>query len=369
MSHELRTPLNGVLATAQLLAASRLDDRQRELVALVESSGRVLTQLLSDVLDLARIEAGRLELSTERFDPGAVVREAIELWRAAAAAKDLSLLAEIAPDAEPAVLGDPLRLRQVLNNLLSNALKFTAEGGVAVRLDRDPVQPGVLRLTVMDTGMGFEPEQADALFNRFAQADGSIVRRFGGSGLGLSICRELAERMGGTITARGRPGEGASFQLRLPASVAEAAPPSSVVALEGPPAAVEAQPMRVLLAEDHPVNRRVVSLILEQSGVALTAVEDGALALEAFAAEPFDAVLMDMQMPVMDGLTATRAIRDLERAEGWEPTPIIMLTANVLPEHVGAALAAGANRHLGKPVSPQALIAALMAEQPLAAAA
>jgi signal transduction histidine kinase/NO-binding membrane sensor protein with MHYT domain/ActR/RegA family two-component response regulator len=370
MSHELRTPLNGVIATAQLLARSPLAEPQRELVQLIESSGRLLNQLLSDVLDLARMEAGPIELGRERFNPGMLVREAVELWRAEAAAKGLAIIVQVARDARDDVMGDPLRLRQVLGNLASNAVKFTIEGGVAFRLDRDPVAADTLRFTVIDSGVGFEPERGAALFDRFVQADGSIVRRFGGSGLGLSICRELAERMGGTITAKSRLGEGASFQLRLPLP-----PLPPAAAVEAPPAGPEAAPvaagewpLRVLLVEDHPANRRVVALLLEQVGAELTMVEDGAQGVEAFRGGGFDVVLMDMQMPVMDGLTATRAIRALEAAGGLPRTPVIMLTANVLPEHVDAALQAGADRHLPKPIHAPSLFAAL-SDPSLAAAA
>ena len=368
MSHELRTPLNGVLTVAQVLAATRLDPRQRELVELIESSGRVLQQLLSDVLDLARIEAGGLELASEHFSPGALARDVAGLWRAEAAQKGLTFDLAIDPGAEAAVEGDPLRLRQIIGNLLSNAAKFTERGGVTLTLDREPSAPEMLRFTITDTGIGFSPEQAESLFDRFNQADGSIVRRFGGSGLGLSICRELAGRMGGEIIAQGVPGQGASFRLRvpLPTLAASELVPAEAARLEvaAPVARGESpgEAFRVLLAEDHPVNRRVVALILEPAGVDLTVVENGAEAVEAFRTGRYDAVLMDMQMPVMDGLAATRAIRALEQASGAQRTLLIMLTANVLPEQVAAALAAGADRHLGKPVTPTALIAALEAE-------
>ena len=356
MSHEIRTPMNGVIGVAQALARTDLDEQQREMLDLIHSSSRTLQTLLSDILDLARVESGRLELHEEPFDLARAVDEAAQLYAAAARDKGLQFFVEVAPEARIWVHGDPVRLKQVLTNLVSNAVKFTAAGFVSLTVDAGPHG---LRFVVQDTGIGFDAETRDRLFSRFEQADGDITRRFGGSGLGLAICRELAGMMGGELGCESEPGGGAAFILTLPLRVAEApvAPkPTTASADEAASPDIERR-LRILVADDHPTNRRVVELILDQAAVDLVSVEDGAQAVEACRASAFDLVLMDMQMPVMDGLTATREIRLHEVAMGMPRTPIVMLTANALPEHIAAGLEAGADRHLAKPFSVEALIA------------
>jgi len=356
MSHEIRTPMNGVIGVAQALARTDLDEQQREMLDLIHSSSRTLQTLLSDILDLARVESGRLELHEEPFDLARAVDEAAQLYAAAARDKGLQFFVEVAPEARIWVHGDPVRLKQVLTNLVSNAVKFTAAGFVSLTVDAGPHG---LRFVVQDTGIGFDAETRDRLFSRFEQADGDITRRFGGSGLGLAICRELAGMMGGELGCESEPGGGAAFILTLPLRVAEApvAPkPTTASADEAASPDIERR-LRILVADDHPTNRRVVELILDQAAVDLVSVEDGAQAVEACRATTFDLVLMDMQMPVMDGLTATREIRLHEVAMGMPRTPIVMLTANALPEHISAGLEAGADRHLAKPFSVEALIA------------
>ena len=261
-------------------------------------------------------------------------------------------------------LGDSTRIQQVLANLLSNAVKFTARGRVGVRLDvADPVYPGgacLLTLEVSDTGVGFAPEQAAALFQRFSQADTTITRRFGGTGLGLSICKSLVEMMGGVIDVESTPGEGSRFRIELPLTRAAAAAPESRVA--APPRPANDRPLRVLLADDHPTNQRVVQLILGAQQAEVVTVADGVEALTAFKAGNFDLVLMDMQMPVMDGLAATRAIRAHEQAEpGRARTPVVMLSANAMARHRDEALAAGADLHVAKPITAAALLAGIAA--------
>ena len=350
MSHEIRTPLNGILGVAGVLAATKLTPRQGEMVRIIESSTLALNGLLSDVLDMARVEAGRMELCVEPFHLADSVREAAELFRLAARGKGLDLDLMIDPAAEATVEGDPVRLKQILINLVSNAVKFTEFGGVGVRVTAEPDHHYLLQ--VEDTGVGFPMEQKDALFGRFHQADGSITRRYGGSGLGLSISQGLAALMGGALDAESVPGRGSSFSLRL-----SLPPTAGILGQTSPePAAAPSRPLRVLVADDHATNRRVVELILSHAGAELVSVEDGAEALEAFRDGAFDVVLMDMQMPVMDGLTAIREIRRLEAAEDRIPTPVLALTANAMPEHIRASEAAGADGHIAKPIGPTSLL-------------
>ena len=359
MSHEIRTPLNGVMGVASALAQSDLSPAQGEMVRLVETSAKALEALLSDILDLARVEAGRIELRPEPFDLAALADACGALFRSAAEAKGLVLETEVAPEAAGVYLGDSARLQQILSNLLGNAVKFTAAGSVRLRVSKD--MDGVserLRFEVRDTGIGFTAEAKSRLFDRFEQVDGSITRLFGGSGLGLSISRALAELMGGRLDAHAIPGEGATFVLTVelprgaPADDAEDAPEADLdeIGLGG---------MRVLLAEDHPTNRRVVELILGAAGIDLTCVANGAEALEAFRSEAFDLILMDLQMPVMDGLTAIRAIRAAETQSRAAPTPIFALTANAMSDHVAGSRAAGADGHLAKPIDARTLISAV----------
>ncbi|MDP2259163.1 MAG: ATP-binding protein [Caulobacter sp.] len=359
MSHEIRTPLNGVMGVASALAQTPLTDAQAEMVGLIETSGQTLEAILADVLDLARVEAGRLELKAEPFDLGDCLNSAAALFRPAVEGKALGFDIDIAPEAQGAFVGDAVRIRQILCNLLSNAVKFTSTGRLGLRAAaRDEARGRTrLTLTVSDTGIGFLPEVKARLFERFQQADGSITRRYGGTGLGLAISRALAEAMGGDLEAESTPGEGATFTLTLyltRAAKPAAAEPVALSALSHG----EREP-RVLLAEDHPINRKVVELLLGQVGVDLVSVENGAEAVEAAAAGSFDLILMDMQMPVMDGLTAIRAIRQDERARRAPPTPIWALSANALPEHIEASMAAGADGHLTKPISGGALIQVL----------
>jgi PAS domain S-box-containing protein len=360
MSHEIRTPLNGVMGIAGALARTPLEPEQREMVGLIESSAGVLESLLSDVLDTARIESGRLELSNEAFDLAASLRAVAALFEPKAAEKSLRLETTIAPAAEAMVSGDPVRLRQIVSNLLSNAVKFTDAGKVCLLVDATRSIDAVsLRLTVRDTGIGFDAAVGAKLFKRFEQADGSITRRFGGTGLGLAISRSIAEAMGGTLEANSQPGQGAAFTLTidLPRARGEAAAPPAEV--QAPDAETVLDNPRVLLAEDHPTNRKVVALILEAVGVDLTVVENGKAAVEAAEADDFDVILMDMQMPVMDGLTAIRLIRARESEIGARRTPILALTANAMPEHAEASAQAGADGHLSKPIAAAKLVEAV----------
>jgi signal transduction histidine kinase/CheY-like chemotaxis protein len=366
MSHELRTPLNGVVAVSETLAREQTTARGKELAELISSSGRLLEQVLTDILDFSKIEAGELRLEKGVFDSRTLVGRITALHAEAAAMKGLDLDWSVDPAAEGAWQGDAVRITQILSNLLSNAVKFTAEGGITVHVGR---RPHGLAFSVSDTGIGFDAAAGARLFRRFEQADASITRRFGGTGLGLAICRSLAELMGGTIQAASNPGEGSTFVVTLPLEPAEVVSEETVALADE----AEVQGINVLLAEDHPTNQRVVSLILEAAGVRLDIVETGVAALERLSDRAYDLVLMDMQMPEMDGLTATQRLRERERALGIPRTPVIMLTANALDDHVQASLAAGADAHLSKPVRADSLLAAIAAalepaEQDLAAA-
>ncbi|HWU14647.1 MAG TPA: ATP-binding protein, partial [Caulobacter sp.] len=338
MSHEIRTPLNGVLAMTEVMAMGELSAAQRERLSVIRESGTLLLSVLNDVLDLSKIEAGRLDLVERDFDLASLALSIRESYATQARAKNLDFGVFVAPEALGSWRGDVDRLRQILGNLVSNALKFTLEGSVSVRFASSDDGAG-LRVDVVDTGIGIDAETLPRLFDKFVQADSSTTRRFGGSGLGLSICNELATLMGGRIDARAVVGRGAIFQVDLSLTriraVEDAAPnDEEEVSLEG---------LRVLVAEDHPTNQKVVEIILQPFDVDLTMVEDGQAALDAFTPGAFDAILMDMQMPVMDGLTATCLIREREAAAGAPPVLLIMLTANAMEEHVSAATAAGAD--------------------------
>ena len=354
MSHEIRTPLNGVVAMADALARSDLGPREREMVDIVRSSSDTLERLLSDILDTAKIESGQLTIEPAPFHLADVVRETAALWRPKAEEKGVALVIEIAPAAERRVHGDAVRIRQILTNLVSNALKFTAEG--EVRLSVEDAADDRVRFTVADTGVGFEPDQKARIFGRFHQADGSITRRFGGTGLGLTISRELAELMGGGLDCDSEPGVGSRFWFETPLPLAEAAQAGDTAASES---GSDAVPLRILLADDHPANRKVIEVLLAGASADLVCVADGSEALEAFQGGGYDLVLMDMQMPVMDGLTATAAIRACELQRGWSRTPVLMLTANAMPEHIEAGRKAGADGHLAKPVTMATLFAGI----------
>jgi signal transduction histidine kinase/ActR/RegA family two-component response regulator len=352
MSHELRTPLNGVVAVAEVLAQEQTEPRAREQAELIASSGRLLERVLSDILDFSKIEAGQLRLEISAFDVETLTARIASLHKAAAEAKGVELKWSVDPEARGAWRGDPVRLTQIQSNLLSNAVKFTDQGSIELTVER---AARGLCFRVRDSGIGFDEQTRGRLFQRFEQADASITRRFGGTGLGLAICRSLTELMGGRIDAQSRPGEGSTFTVILPLerldgpAVAEEASVAAAGEAEG-------RPLRILLAEDHPTNQRVVQMILEAAGHQLVIADDGAAALELLQEGGFDVVLMDMQMPQMDGLTATAALRALEAAGGWARTPVIMLTANALDEHVRASRSAGADAHIAKPIRAAGLL-------------
>jgi signal transduction histidine kinase len=360
MSHEIRTPLNGVLAMTQVMALGELAPEQQGRLDVIRSSGEALLTILNDILDVSKIEAGMLELETVEFDPERLVRGAVGGFDAVADAKDLQLILEIGAEATGPRLGDPARLRQILSNLISNALKFTPAGAVRVSME-GRLEEGVdrLRLVVADSGIGMAADKLPLLFHKFTQLDASTTRRFGGTGLGLSICMELTEKMGGQIWAESVEGEGSTFyvDLPMPRAAAEADPAGEDDAL----AEDQGPPLRVLAAEDNPTNQLVMTTILEIFGAELVMVENGRAAVEAWTAADFDVILMDIQMPEMDGIAAARAIREAEADSGRPRTPIIAVSANAMSHQVEEYMAAGMDGHVAKPIELGKLQAALEA--------
>ena len=360
MSHEIRTPLNGVLAMADVMSRGDLDERQRERLGVIRESGELLLAVLNDVLDLSKIEAGKLELSPADFNIADLADACRKVYGVMAQEKALRFDLTIEADAAGAWNGDRDRLRQILGNLLSNAIKFTVEGAVAARFSLSP--GGALRLTVADTGVGISPDKLPTLFDKFVQADNSTTRQFGGTGLGLAICRELAQLMGGQIIARSAPGEGSTFTVDLPLARGEVVIPGPATAGEAEEA--EGRPLRILAAEDNLTNQKVLRAVLDPLDIDLTITADGAAAVEAWRTGGFDLILMDIQMPVMDGVEATATIRSEERQRSMARTPILALTANAMTYQVAQYLAAGMDGHVSKPIELQRLYVAI--EQALA---
>ena len=363
MSHEIRTPLNGVLAMAQIIEMGELPSQQRERVEVIRRSGEELLAVLNDVLDISKIEAGKMELEVGEIDAevlGANVRGAFAPL--AEAKKNLRFNVDVRPEASGLRRGDPVRIGQILNNLVSNAIKFTAEGEVNVVVEGiGPDGRDGLRLSVKDSGVGIAADKLPLLFQKFSQADGSNTRRYGGTGLGLAICRELAQLMRGKIEVESAEGKGSTFIVTLPApklartQEAGAAQPAEVLD------AGEERPLRVLAAEDIPTNQLVLKTIMQSFGVEITMVDNGRQAVEAWLAEPYDLVLMDIQMPEMDGIAATRAIRAAEVEMGRPRTPIIAVSANAMTHQVKDYLAAGMDGHVAKPIELSKLHAAIEA--------
>jgi PAS domain S-box-containing protein len=358
MSHEIRTPLNGVLGMVQAMAAGDLTPMQRERLGVVRQSGETLLAILNDVLDLSKIEAGRLELESIEFSLSAIAAGCQAAFANVASSKGLDFGFTIDDDAQGLYRGDPTRVRQILYNLLSNAMKFTQAGEVAVRLSR--LENGLV-ICVKDSGLGMTAEQMERLFQKFAQADASTTRKFGGTGLGLAIVRHLAVAMGGDIAVGSALGEGTTFtvQLGLPwvGRDVEVDRDQAVDDAERDTADFEA--LRVLVAEDNEINQLVIKTLLSQAGVDAVVVGTGKLALEAWTNHRWDLILMDVQMPEMDGPTATRLIREREHQTGRARTPIVALTANVMTHQIADYMAAGMDDHVAKPIEASRLIGAL----------
>lgn len=350
MSHELRTPMNGVLGMAHALEGTNLDARQGRYVQTLLRSGGGLMTTLNDILDLAKIEAGKFDIVARPFDLRQAISRTGDLWSQAAQEKGLAFVCDLDPAVPHWTAGDDARLRQILQNLLSNAVKFTAKG--EVRLTVSCAGEGLIDFIVSDTGLGIDEAALPALFQGFSQADSSIARRFAGTGLGLAISRELARLMGGDITVESRLGEGSRFTLRLPLAAVAAEESRSETATPG-----AADEIRVLVVDDNATNQEVARALLEAVGVTVATASSGTEALETLDACAFDVVLMDIHMPGMSGIETLAAIR----ATGRESLPVVALTADAMAGERERLLALGFDGYLSKPIEPAALVRALAA--------
>jgi two-component system, sensor histidine kinase len=365
MSHEIRTPLNGVLAMAQIMAMGELSEVQRERLDVISRSGEALLAVLNDILDLSKIEAGRMELEISALEARDLARQVESTHAELAQKKGLTFTVALADNAAGLRRGDCPRLLQVLNNLVANAMKFTESGEVEVCIEGEgPDGVDGLRMTVRDTGIGVAADKLPLLFQKFSQLDASTTRRFGGTGLGLAICRELTHLMGGRIWAESTEGEGSTFHVSVPleriGDATAEAPPRAAAADDGGDDQPDDRPLRVLAAEDNATNQLVLKSVMATFGVDLHLVGHGRAAVDAWSQETFDVILMDIQMPEMDGIAATRMIRAAEAETGRARTPIIALSANAMTHQVKEYLAAGMDRHVAKPIELAKLHSALL---------